>query len=101
MKLLRVFFVSALPLLCAAQQDQARITPGVAPRTESQSASKQGPLIYHAGPWEQEIVRERRDSLGQARAHLGDEQLERAYAHGMALRLENALDLALPIAGPA
>ena len=53
------------------------------------------------GPWEQETARERRDSLGQARAHLGDEQLERAYAHGMALSLEQALDLALGKADPA
>jgi Phosphotransferase enzyme family len=44
---------------------------------------------------------DRRDSLDQARAHLGDEQLERAYAQGMALSLEKALDLALPKAGPA
>ena len=46
-------------------------------------------------------ARDRRDSLDQARAHLGDEQLERAYAQGMALSLEKALDLALPKAGPA
>ena len=50
--------------------------------------------------WQELAVRERRDSLGQARAHLGDEQLERAYAHGMALSPEKALDLALPRAGP-
>ena len=35
-----------------------------------------------------------RDSLAQVRAHLGDAQLERAYAQGMALSLEKALDLA-------
>jgi hypothetical protein len=29
--------------------------------------------------WDELAVRYRRDSLGQARAHLGDEQLERAY----------------------
>jgi predicted ATPase len=50
--------------------------------------------------WHELAVRERRDSLGQARAHLGDEQLERAYAQGMALSPEKALDLALPRAGP-
>jgi predicted ATPase len=50
--------------------------------------------------WHEFAVRERRDSLGQARAHLGDEQLERAYAQGMALSPEKALDLALPRAGP-
>jgi hypothetical protein len=49
----------------------------------------------------QEIARELRDSLGQARAHLGEEQLERAYAQGMALSLDQALDLALGKAGAA
>jgi len=53
------------------------------------------------GPWVQEIARERRDSLGQARAHLGEEQLDRAYAQGMALSLDQALDLALGKTGPA
>ena len=53
------------------------------------------------GPWEEEIARELRDSLGQARAHLGDEQLERAYAQGMALSLDQALDLALGKTVPA
>jgi predicted ATPase/class 3 adenylate cyclase len=52
-------------------------------------------------PWQELEARYRRDSLDQARAHLGDEQLERAYATGMALSLEKALDLALPKAGPA
>jgi predicted ATPase len=53
------------------------------------------------GPWEQSTARQREDSLGQARAHLGDEQLERAYAHGMALSLEQALELALGKTDPA
>ena len=52
------------------------------------------------GPWEQSTTRQREDSLGQARAHLGDEQLERAYAQGMALSVEQALDLALGKDGP-
>ena len=52
-------------------------------------------------PWEEVDARYRQDSLDQARAHLGDEQLERAYAQGMALSLEKALDLALRRAGPA
>jgi tetratricopeptide (TPR) repeat protein len=51
--------------------------------------------------WQVFAARDRRDSLDQARAHLGDEQLERAYAQGMALSLEKALDLALPKTGPA
>ena len=58
-----------------------------------------------SGPDRQSVARiearDRRDSLDQARAHLGDEQLERAYAQGMALSLDKALDLALPKAGPA
>ena len=52
-------------------------------------------------PWQELEARYRRDSLDQARAHLGDEQKERAYAQGMALSLEKALDLALPKTGPA
>jgi predicted ATPase len=52
-------------------------------------------------PWQESAARDRRDSLDQARAHLGDEQLERAYAHGMALSLDKALDLALPRTGSA
>jgi len=46
-------------------------------------------------PWDDFDARYRQDSLVQARAHLGDEQLERAYAQGLALSLEQALDLAL------
>ena len=45
-------------------------------------------------PWDEFDARYRRDSLAQARARMGDEQLERAYAQGMALSLEGALDLA-------
>jgi predicted ATPase/class 3 adenylate cyclase len=52
-------------------------------------------------PWEEFDARRRQDSLDQARTHLGDEQLERAYAQGMALSLEKALDLALRRSSPA
>jgi hypothetical protein len=52
-------------------------------------------------PWQELEAHNRRDSLDQARAYLGDEQLERAYARGMTLSLEKALDLALPKTGPA
>ena len=45
--------------------------------------------------WQEFEARYRRDSLAQVRAHLGEEQLERAYAQGMALSLDKALDLAL------
>jgi predicted ATPase/class 3 adenylate cyclase len=51
-------------------------------------------------PWQGLDARDRQDSLDQARAHLGDEQLERAYAQGMALSLEKAVDLALRGSGP-
>jgi tetratricopeptide (TPR) repeat protein len=55
-------------------------------------------------PWQESApleARNRRDSLAQVRAHLGDEQLERSYAQGMALSLEKGLDLALGKAGSA
>jgi DNA-binding CsgD family transcriptional regulator len=46
-------------------------------------------------PWDKFDARYRQDSLAQARARMGDQQLDRAYAQGMALSLEKALDLAL------
>ena len=46
-------------------------------------------------PWDEFDGRYRQDSLAQARARMGDEQLKRAYAKGMALSLEKSLDLAL------
>jgi predicted ATPase/class 3 adenylate cyclase/DNA-binding CsgD family transcriptional regulator/tetratricopeptide (TPR) repeat protein len=46
-------------------------------------------------PWDEFDARYRQDSLAQARARMGDEQLEQAHAQGMALSLEKALDLAL------
>ncbi|MGO9165228.1 MAG: ATP-binding protein [Streptosporangiaceae bacterium] len=45
--------------------------------------------------WEGLDDRYRRESLGQARAALGDEQVQRASACGMALSLDQAIDLAL------
>ncbi len=71
--------------------DQAAALHGVAQAFQDRTGN----------PWQKLAARDRRDSLDQARAHLGDEQLERAYARGMALSLEKALDLALPKAGPA
>ena len=41
----------------------------------------------------------RRDSLDQARAHLGDEQLDRAYAQGMETGRIRYLRLRGPIDG--
>ena len=54
-----------------------------------------------AEPWQEDEARVRRDGLDQARADLGDEQLERAYAHGMALSREKAFDLIVPKAARA
>jgi predicted ATPase/class 3 adenylate cyclase len=51
--------------------------------------------------WAELEARDRQGSLDQTRAHLGGDQLERAYAQGMALSLKEAIDLALPRAGPA
>ena len=45
-------------------------------------------------PWQEPEARYRRDSLDDVRARLGDEQADRAYADGMALSLDAALDLA-------
>ena len=49
-------------------------------------------------PWEELEARYRRDSLDQVRAHLGQEQLDRAYATGMALSPDQARD---PASGKA
>jgi hypothetical protein len=51
-------------------------------------------------PWEELEARYRRDSLDQVRAHLGQEQLDRAYATGMALSPDEALQLASGKAPP-
>jgi predicted ATPase len=75
----------------AGDWDRAAVLHGVAQAVQDRTGN----------PWQGRHARDRRDSLDQARAHLGDEQLERAYATGMALSLEKALDLALPQAGPA
>jgi tetratricopeptide (TPR) repeat protein len=46
-------------------------------------------------PWQEPEARYRRESLDQARTHLGDEQLKRAYAQGMALSFDQAVNLVL------
>ncbi len=51
--------------------------------------------------WQELYARDRQDSLDQARAHLGAEQLERAYARGTTLSVDQALDLALRRTGSA
>jgi predicted ATPase/class 3 adenylate cyclase len=53
-------------------------------------------------PWQEPEERYRRESLAQARAHLGEEQSERDYAQGMALSPDEILGLASgknPLAG--
>jgi predicted ATPase/class 3 adenylate cyclase len=46
-------------------------------------------------PWDSADVRDRQESLDQARAALGDERFQRAYAHGTALSSDQAISLAL------
>ena len=45
-------------------------------------------------PWEELEARYRRENLDQVRAHLGQEQFERAYARGLALSCDEALYMA-------
>jgi predicted ATPase/class 3 adenylate cyclase len=45
--------------------------------------------------WQGGEARDRRDSLDQVRARLGQEQFDLVYAHGTTLSLEEALDVAL------
>jgi hypothetical protein len=45
--------------------------------------------------WQEPEASYRQDSLRQVHTSLGSEQYERAYAQGMALSLDQALDLAL------
>jgi predicted ATPase/class 3 adenylate cyclase len=69
----------------AGDWDQAAVLHGAAEAFLDRAGS----------PWDESDERDRRDLLDQARAHLGDEQLNRAYAQGRALSLDKALDLAL------
>ena len=52
-------------------------------------------------PWQEPEAGYHQDSLDQARGHLGHEQFERAYASGMTLRSDEALDLAAGKSHPA
>ena len=59
-------------------------------------------LIERTGePWQDPEAGYRLDSLGKVRTSLGEERYERAYASGMALSLDQALDLALGTARSA
>ena len=83
-----------LPLPGVPGRRSGRLGPGwCAPRLR---AGVSGPGI----PRDEFDERYRQDSLAQARARMGDEQLERACAQGMALSLEKAFDLATAAAEP-
>jgi predicted ATPase len=59
-------------------------------------------LVERTGePWQEPEAGYRMDSLNKVRASLGEEQFQQAYAAGMALSLDQALDLALPGPRPA
>ena len=45
-------------------------------------------------PWQEPEERYRRESLARVRAHLGDDQSDKDYARGTALRTDEILDLA-------
>jgi len=45
-------------------------------------------------PWQNPEARYRQENLDRIRAHLGDEQVDEAYARGLALSFEDGLDLA-------
>jgi hypothetical protein len=51
--------------------------------------------------WQEPEASYRRDSIGQARAQLGDDRFELAYAEGMALGFDDAVDVALGGVRPA
>jgi predicted ATPase/class 3 adenylate cyclase len=84
------FFIAnaSLGLACLAADDgdwdQAATLHGVAQAFLDRAGQR----------WQELEARYRRDSLDQVRAHLGQEQLERAYAKGMALSSDEAFDLA-------
>jgi hypothetical protein len=59
-------------------------------------------LLDHVGDrWQEPEGGYRRDSIGQIRAQLGDDQFELAYAEGMALGFDDAVDVALGGVRPA
>lgn len=51
-------------------------------------------------PWHSFDARDRQENLDQAGAALGDEQFRRAYARGMTLSFDQAIDLALDGTAP-
>jgi len=75
----------------AGDWDRAAVLHGVAQALRDRTGN----------PWHVNEARDRQDSMHQARAHLGDKELKRAHAQGMALSRDKALDLALPGTGSA
>ena len=75
---------ACLYLACLADWSRAAVLHGAAQAFQDRTTN----------PWQEPDARYRQDSLDQARTHLGDEQLDRSYAQGMALSLDQALDLA-------
>jgi hypothetical protein len=70
--------------------------PPTAPqcRTGRANRAAQAALERAGQRWQELEARYRRDSLDQVRGHLGQEQLDRAYARGIALSSDEALNLA-------
>ena len=58
-------------------------------------------LDQTGAPWDPLDARNRQQSLRQAGEALGDEQFQRAYARGMALSFDQAIDLALEAVPPS
>jgi len=71
------------------------------PRAAVLHGAAQALLDQTGVPWEAFEARYRQQSLDQAGAALGDEQLQQAYARGMALSLDQAIDLALEEVPPS
>jgi predicted ATPase/class 3 adenylate cyclase len=71
------------------------------PRAAVLHGSAQALLDQTGVPWERFDVRYRQQSLDQAGAALGDEQLQQAYARGMALSFDQAIDRALEEVPPS
>jgi predicted ATPase/transcriptional regulator with XRE-family HTH domain len=64
-------------------------------RAATLHAAAQALLDQTGVQWEALDLGERQESLSQARAALGEEQAQRAYARGMALSLDQVIDFAL------
>jgi hypothetical protein len=65
------------------------------PRAAVRHGAAQVLLDQTGVPWDTFVAEIRQESLDQARAALGDEPFQRAYAHGMALSFDQTISLAL------